>query len=133
MQRLYEWVMHEREKDHLREKLHRFYQQRPDPYGWEQYQQAFHGRQRQQQQKRKSGGKAWSSWRAKNGWYKTNRGDSNFYGRWDESEVDDEDVAFVSKLRRSKRALGLQEDQPVTEEEVKRAFRRQALKYHPDR
>jgi hypothetical protein len=33
MQRLYEWVMHEREKEHLRQKMHRFYQQRPFEWG----------------------------------------------------------------------------------------------------
>jgi DnaJ-class molecular chaperone len=65
------------------------------------------------------------------------KGDKTFYGDpddWEEEEEgEEEDLGFASKVRRSKRALGLREDEPVTEEEVKQAFRKQALKYHPDR
>jgi hypothetical protein len=34
-ERLYQWMMHEREKEELKAKLHRFYHERVDQHTWE--------------------------------------------------------------------------------------------------
>lgn len=112
---MYEYVMFRREQDMVKEKMWHFYQHKPEDLQWE----AFY-RQQQKQQNKKKWGQYYHPHQKK---YEYANDYQPSYGY----------QSLFSKTARCKRTLGIPEEEEPGEEEVKAAFRRQAMRYHPDR